>query len=139
MNQTAIFWPMIAHVLLIYVVYSLMSRRRIAAVKAGSATAGQFRLRDAEPPESRTAYNNLVNQFELPVLFYAVCLSLYVTNGASLVPVALAWLFALARYVHAAIHLTSNRLRHRRPAFIAGTVILALMWLWFALHLLGAV
>jgi hypothetical protein len=51
----------------------------------------------------------------------------------------LAWLFIATRYVHAWVHLTSNRLRHRNPAFVAGAVVLALLWIYFALHLLAAV
>ena len=39
MNQTAIFWPMLTHVALVYAVYALISRRRIAAVKAGDDKA----------------------------------------------------------------------------------------------------
>lgn len=137
MNQTAIFWPMMAHVLLVYIVYLVLLRRRAAAVRAGHAKPADFRERSAEPAESVTAYNDLVNQFELPVLFHIVCLCFFVTNGANLVVLALAWLFALSRYVHAAIHLTGNRLRHRHPVFVFGIAVLGAMWVFFALHLLG--
>ena len=36
-SSTAIFWPVMAQVLLTYVVYVVMSSRRIGAVKAGTA------------------------------------------------------------------------------------------------------
>ena len=139
MNQTAIFWPMIAHVVLVYVIYALMSLRRRAAVKSGNARASQFRENLSEPAESLFIRNNLANQFELPGLFQIVCLCLYVTSGAGLVPVVLAWLFVLSRYLHALIHVTSNRIRFRQPAFAFGFLVLGLMWIWFALHLVGAV
>jgi hypothetical protein len=51
----------------------------------------------------------------------------------------LAWLFIASRYVHAWVHLTTNRMRHRNLAFVAGAVILALLWIYFALHLLTVV
>lgn len=139
MNSTAIFWPMIAHVALVYAVYALISRRRIAAIKAGTATAGQFRENEVEPPESRFVRNNLANQFELPVLFHSACVALFVTGAATWPAIVLAWLFVASRYVHAAIHVTTNRIRHRRPVFVIGFVSLALMWFWLALHLAGLV
>ena len=82
MNQTAIFWPMIAHAVLVFIVYGLMFMRRKAAVVAGSVKISQFRENQNEPAESLFVRNNLANQFELPVLFHAVCLALYVTAGA---------------------------------------------------------
>jgi hypothetical protein len=120
MSQTAIFWPMIAHAALVYVIYVVTFLRRVAAVKAGSARVSQFRENQNEPAESLFARNNLANQFELPMLFHAVCLALFVTGGAGAFALAAAWIFALSRMLHAYIHVTSNRIRHRqRPC--AGT------------------
>lgn len=139
MNQTAIFWPMLAQVLLVYIVYGVLSARRRNAVRSGEARINQFKTRAAEPESSITAANNIINQFELPVLFYAACLSLYVTSGVSYVALGLAWLFVATRYAHAWFHLTTNRIKFRSRAFILGAVLLALLWIWFALHLAGAV
>lgn len=139
MNQTAIFWPMLAHVLLVYVVYYWVSKRRIDAVRAGSARSSQFRENQDEPPESLFARNNLANQFELPVLFYPLCLALYVTEGVTLFTVAMAWLFTVSRYVHAWIHTTTNRIRFRRPVFIVGFAIQGILWITFAMHIVNVV
>lgn len=139
MKQTAIFWPMLAQVLLVYIVYVVLGMRRRQAVRAGEARVGQFKTRAAEPESSVTAANNTINQFELPVLFYAACLSLYMTDGASFVSVGLAWLFVATRYAHAWFHLTANCISLRSQAFILGWLVLGLLWLWFALHLAGAV
>ena len=139
MNQTAIFWPMILQAALIYAVYVLMSYHRKAAIRAGSVRTSDFRENRNEPPESLFVRNNLANQFELPVLFFAVCMALYVTNGANALTVALAWIFVISRYGHAAIHVTTNRVRHRRPLFIVGFLALFVMWLWFTLQIAGLV
>ena len=139
MNQTAIFWPMLAHVLLVYIVYGVMARRRYFAVRSGEAKVGQYKVRSTEPASSVTVANNLINQFELPVLFHALCLALFVTNGVNYLTLALAWIFILSRYVHAWVHLTSNRVMLRSRAFFFGAVVLLLAWIWFAFHLLGAV
>jgi hypothetical protein len=132
LSTEAMLWPMIAHAALVFFLYWLLSRRRFAAVKAGSAEAGQFRENTQEPPESLLVHNNLKNQFELPVLFYAACLALYVSTADNAATIALAWLFVLSRYAHSYLHLTSNRLRYRRPAFLVGFFTLMIMWIWLA-------
>lgn len=137
MNQTAIFWPMILQAVLIYGVYGLISVRRRAAVRAGSVKISQFRENQNEPPESLFVRNNLANQFELPVLFFAVCLAIHATAGTSYLTVTLAWIFVLSRFVHAYIHVTSNRMRYRQPAFTFGFLVLLVLWIVFALHIAG--
>ncbi len=139
MNQTTIFWPMLAHVLLIYIVYGVLGRRRHGAVKSGEAKAGQYKARSTEPASSVTVAANLINQFELPVLFYVLCLTLHETNGVNYLTLALMWIFVASRYVHAWIHLTSNNLPMRSRSFFVGAVVILLGWIWFALHLLGVV
>ena len=86
----------------------VVSARRLGAVKAGTAKVSDFKVPSIEPEPSATAARNLVNQFELPVLFYAACLSLYVTGGAGTVAIVAAWAFVLARAVHAYVHVTSK-------------------------------
>ncbi|PBB35764.1 MAPEG family protein [Mesorhizobium sp. WSM3868] len=139
MNQTAIFWPMLAQVLLVYIVYLVMLKRRYLAVKSGEAKISQYKVRSTEPASSVTVANNLINQFELPVLFHVLCLALFVTNGVNYLTLTLMWLFVVTRYVHAWVHLSRNYLLHRSRAFFLGAGILLVAWIWFALHLLGAV
>ncbi|MCO6392032.1 hypothetical protein GTW25_13430 [Aliihoeflea aestuarii] len=136
MNQVAIFWPMIAHAVLVFGIYFLMFFRRKAAVQAGSTTVSQFRENTKEPPESLFVRNNLANQFELPVLFHVVCLALYAVQAVDVVAVVLSWLFVASRYIHAFIHMTSNRIRYRQPAFSAGFLILGILWVWLAIAIL---
>jgi hypothetical protein len=133
--MNAMLWPMIAHAALVFGLYYLLSKRRFAAVRSGSATAAQFKENREEPPESLLVHNNIRNQFELPVLFHVCCLALYVTTADNLGTVLLAWLFVAARYVHSYVHITSNRLRYRRPIWIVGFFSLAAMWLWLAVWL----
>ena len=137
MTQDAILFPMIAQVVLVVILYALLGTRRSAAVKAGSAKVSQFRENLNEPEDSLFARNSLSNQFELPVLFYAVCLALHATGGVGMWSVALAWLFVVSRYAHAFIHVTSNRIRYRQPAFTAGFAMLIVLWAMLAIHLVG--
>ncbi|OCW57080.1 MAPEG family protein [Hoeflea olei] len=134
----AIFWPILGQVLLTYAIYVLMSRRRMSAIKAGKARASDFKVPSVEPEPSATAARALVNQFELPVLFYAACLSLYVTGGAGTVAVVVAWAFVAARAVHAYVHVTSNTVMLRRRLFIASLAVNCVQWLLLAVHIATA-
>ena len=134
-QSTAIVWPMIAHALLVMVLYGLLSLRRRAAVMGGKARVSQFRENLVEPEDSLFVRNSINNQFELPVLFHVVCLALLVTGHATPYPILIAWIFVFSRYVHAYVHVTSNRIRYRRPLFIAGFALHFLLWLWLAINL----
>ena len=137
MNQTAIFWPMIAHAALVYLVYGLLLARRAGAAKAGGGTRETFRQNTDEPAARLVVRNNLANQFELPMLFHAACLSLYVTGGANRFAVAVAWIFVASRFAHAAIQVTTNRIRYRFVAFGIGFIAVGALWVALAAHLMG--
>jgi len=139
MNQIAIFWPMLAHILLVFIIYGVLAAKRTEAVKQAGARARDYKTRNNEPEHSQNAANNLLNQFEAPVIFHVLCLSLYATGGADTFMVIVAWIYALTRYVHAWIHVTSNKLRLRSAAFYPPLLLLVLMAVWLALHLLGVV
>ncbi|MDO3434043.1 MAPEG family protein [Rhizobium sp. CBN3] len=133
MTGYQIFWPLLAHVALVYGIYALLGTRRAKMVRAGKIEQSEYRENRDEPAESLVVKNCLANQFELPVLFYACCVLLYVTEADNLVSVCLAWTFVILRYAHAAIHVTSNDLRYRSPIFAAGYLVLAVMWGWLAI------
>jgi hypothetical protein len=135
MNSTAILWPVIAQVVLIHIIYGLMGRRRFGAVRKGTAKPRDFLVPSVEPPDSATVARNLVNQFELPVLFFLVCTLLYLVDGVNIATVVAAWLFVASRYAHAYVHVTSNRLMLRHRLFVAGGVINILLWLMLAVHI----
>jgi hypothetical protein len=123
---------MIAQTLLIYCVYLLVSQRRLGAVKAGRAKASDYRIPTIEPEASATAARNLINQFELPFLFYVVCILLHLVNAVSYLVLLIAWLFVISRVIHTVIHTTSNDVRIRRPMFIVGFVLNAVLWIVLA-------
>jgi hypothetical protein len=73
-----------------------------------------------------------MNLFELPVLFYALCLALYVTEQVDGVYLGLAWAFVVLRALHSAIQLFYNRVMHRFLAYFAGGLVLLVAILRFA-------
>ncbi len=132
MTGYEMFWPIIAHVALVYFLYMLLAYRRQKLVQAGKIRRSNYRENRDEPLEGLVVKNCLANQFELPVLFYACCVLLYMTEADNLVAVVLAWIFVASRYLHAFIHVTSNNLRYRSPLFACGYVVLGAMWMWLA-------
>jgi hypothetical protein len=131
MTGFEMFWPLLAHALLVFCLYALLVVRRAAVVRSGKVERIAFRENLAEPEESRVVNRAIANQFELPVLFYAVSVLLFITEADNIVAVVLAWLFVVARYVQAAMQLRGN-LPLRRLFFMLGFVSLFLMWLWLA-------
>ena len=139
MNNAAIFWPVIIQAVITMYLYIPMSARRIASVKSGKAKASDYRLVEKEPEEVRQMTRAIANQYETPILFYAVCLSAYVTQNAGIAMLVLAWAFVALKGLHVFIQTTSNRLRIRRPVFMLSFFILLVMWLLFALQLGGLI
>ena len=137
MTGYEMFWPMVAHAVLVFILYALLGWRRRVLVNDGRIKPSQFRENHAadEPAESLVVRNNIANQFELPLLFHACCIVLYVTQADNLPAVILAWLFVATRYAHAFVHVTSNSLRYRSPLFAMGYVVLAGMWVWLGVWL----
>ncbi|MDQ0319276.1 hypothetical protein QO002_001414 [Pararhizobium capsulatum DSM 1112] len=134
-GNTAIFWPMIGQTALIFSIYFLMARRRFGAVRAGAAKPHDYKIPTIEPTPSATVARNLINQFELPMLFYIVCILLNITAGATYLALAVAWLFVASRCFHAFVHVTSNRLMVRQRLFLLGFVCVVVLWVLFAIHI----
>lgn len=138
MNDKLIFIPLLAQVLLTAIVFfrmyltrvNEMKRKRIHPQKiATNATAAQ------NLTDSCNVAENFSNQFEMPVLFYVIIISLYVTGLSSEVYLIMASVFVLLRYVHSFIHAGYNKVMHRFYAYAAGSLILWAMWLLFAIDL----
>ena len=137
MTGYEMFWPLVAHAVLVFILYALLGWRRHTMVKVGRIRISQFRENHAaaEPAESLVVRNCIANQFELPLLFYACCIVLYVTQADNLPAVILAWMFVATRYAHAFVHVTSNNLRYRSPLFALGFIVLVGMWVWLGIWL----
>ncbi|WP_183902563.1 MAPEG family protein [Rhizobium metallidurans] len=136
MTGYEMFWPIIAQAALVYLLYMLLGYRRRKMLKSGKVRASDYRENRGEPTESLIVKNSLANQYELPVLFYACCILLYMTEADNLIALVLAWIFVALRYVHAFVHVTSNDLRYRSPLFAAGYVVLGAMWVWLAVWMM---
>ena len=113
MNSTAILLPFFGVMLLTLAVWIYMYIRRIAYL-----VRGNIDLRTVDTPDKAAAVvpdnislasHNLKNLFELPVLFYAVCLYLYISDSVDGIHLLTAWCFLSFRVVHSLIHCSYNK------------------------------
>ena len=88
------------------------------------------------PTHTTQIGNCFSNQFEVPVLFYALIALALPLRHADLVIVMLSWVFVVTRFVHAGIFTSSNDLNQRSLAWFAGGLVLLAMWIYFALKIL---
>jgi hypothetical protein len=112
-----------------YVRISELRRRRIhpQTIASGKALA--------EMEDTRAA-DHLRNLFETPVLFYALCGFLAITKLTTAFLLACAWGYVFLRGLQASIHLTHNTVIRRFQVFVAGGLVLGLMWVTFAIRLI---
>ena len=80
------------------------------------------------PEEVNYPAYNLANLFELPIVFYALCLYLYVTGNVDATYVAAAWVFFLLHVLHSVVHCTFNRVIVRFWLYASSALAL-----WFML------
>ena len=88
--------------------------------------------RSADRGREKRLSNSLSNQFEIPVLFFALVPLALLTRQADHLFVVLEWIFVLSRSAHAFIHVTSNRQPARSVAWLVCIMALVMMWIIFA-------
>lgn len=92
----------------------------------------------SEPAPAKLIADSFSNQFEIPVLFFALIPLAILTRKADVLFVVMSWIFVLSRLAHASVHTTSNRQPHRGALWLLGVVTLAVMWIVFAVRILLA-
>ncbi len=137
MSVTDFLLPVFVEILLIFVLMGLMVRARVGSILRGEVKPEDVAL-------SSTAYGNraqqfancFANQFELPLLFFALIAFILITRIGDTLLLILAWVFVLSRIAHAVVHTTSNDIRRRFAAYATGAAALIAMWLVFAVKIL---
>jgi hypothetical protein len=130
MEQSAIFGPVFATVLLTFIVWVYMYIRRISFIQRSGVGPRELAvpgaLAELSPPEVSNPSDNLKNLFEVPVLFYALALLLFVTHQVDATYVAAAWVFVAFRVLHSAVHCTVNIVMLRFTLYLVSTLAI-----WF--------
>lgn len=90
----------------------------------------------AERLNNTNAADNFKNLFEMPVLFYTFCLTIFVTQSVTAVFVGGSWLYVLLRVAHSAIHCTYNNVLHRFTVYATSSLLLFGLWFMFGVQIL---
>lgn len=130
MTTAAIVWPVVAMVVITFLVWltlyaqrlSEMSRQRIAPQQLASRKEVGQVLRDTR------ASDNFQNLFEQPMLFHLAALMMLVTATVDDGVLVLAWIFVALRATHSLIHCTYNRVLHRFIAYALSSLVLWVIW-----------
>jgi hypothetical protein len=132
MAQTAIFGPFFATMLLTLFVWVYMYIRRIRFITKNNIDPKDLAVPGAlaqlSPAAVSNPSDNLKNLFEIPVLFYALALYLFVTGQVDVIYVSAAWIFVAFRTLHSAVHCTFNHVMLRFYLYFIATLAV-----WFML------
>lgn len=127
---------MVAQMMIAIYCYRAMSKARVAAVRAKRITPDEYKSTASEPEDLRALTRAVANQFEMPVLFYALLLATLTAGSQSWITVILAWSYVVLRGVHAGEMISSNNVMRRRRVFIRSAQVLLLIMVEFVLAVL---
>jgi hypothetical protein len=139
MSITTILLPVYVQVALTFILLIWMGGSRLSTLRAGEVKVKDIALGERNwPTRILQIQNSYHNQFERPVLFYVLVVLALITRKADMLFVVMSWMFVASRLVHAAIHMTSNKVPLRFQAFVVGVLILAAMWVILGIRVLAA-
>ena len=131
MQSQSILYPLFAQVGLTFLVWLWMYATRIYTLQKNHIDANELRSVEDEHRLLKSVLGpseNLVNLFEMPVLFYTACILIYVTHTGTGMMLTLAWLFVAFRALHSLIHCSYNQVMHRFTAYFISSLCLWGMW-----------
>ncbi len=98
-------WPMLVHMSMTILILFWLAYSRVSRI----AKQGMAEIRKKGFPVHVTnASDNFKNQFEVPVIFYALSILIIMAGTATQTIVLAAWVFVIGRIIHAFIQLTKN-------------------------------
>jgi hypothetical protein len=114
----AILWPMLAHIGWVSMLYVWLTIARQRAVRSGQIESSCFVLGRDEPLEVARITRNLANQFELPLIFYALVVLLVALGQVTLFDVIAAWVFVAGRVAHTLVQTLTDNVPLRGQVFM---------------------
>ena len=87
-------------------------------------------------PSARDREGSWRDELALPVLFYLLTICAWHTQFADLLFLVLAWIFVVLRILNAVAPGSADRPADRKPLYLASAIVLAIMWVIFAVRLL---
>ena len=139
--MTSILWPFLAQIGWTMLLYAWLTVARKQAVDRGEVDYSAFLLGREEPLVPARIARNLANQFELPVIFYALVILLLVLDRVTGVDVIVAWVFVAGRVAHSLVQTLTNNVPLRGQVFMINFLAVAILAghvAWLALQGVGS-
>src|SRR5262245_36157185 len=114
---SSILWPLLAHVGWVVLLYVWLTYARWVAVQRGEVDYSSFEFNREEPPAVARIRLNLANQFEWPVVFYALVVLLIALGKVTLFDVAGGWVFGAGREIHSLVQCLTDNVPLRGQVF----------------------
>lgn len=136
MNTELLLVAVLVQIFLTLILFVLLAKRKAKAMKQGDVDRKKAALHnDAWPDYVLQISNNIQNQFQTPVLFYALSFAFIVIDAVDTLALAGAWTYVLSRLAHSYVHTTSNYVPNRMKIFIVGVFSLLYLAILLAVRL----
>jgi len=128
-----IFLPVSAMAMLTFMVLLLIPYKRVKARLANQVSNEDFSYGESQrvPGSVALPNRNMMNLLEIPVLFYVLCIILFITGNVTPFFVNSAWIYFALRLGHSIVHLSYNHVLHRLAFFASSNLVLLIMWIQF--------
>ena len=137
MDNTLILYPILPVVFLNFFVVFHMRYVIEKAIKKREVRYRWFRVYKGSAPEDMlAARHHYKNFFEMPILFYLLCILLYIIDDVRDLDLWITWLFVVFKYIHSYIRITSNYVPNRAYAFYVCVLLLSSGWIYLAIRIL---
>jgi len=123
----SLLWPMLAQIGWTFLLYAWLTVARTRAVNSGKTDYSCFVLGREEPLEVARITRNLTNQFELPVIFYALVVLLVALGRVTWFDVIVAWVFVAGRVIHTLVQTLGDNVVLRGRVFVIGFLAVVLL------------
>ena len=138
MAQSVIFQPVIAMLILTGLVWLLLFIRRMGYLGKQKIDAQQLKTPQQVaaliPDDVNAPANNFKNLFEMPVVFYTICVVAFELGKVDGLLLNCAWAFVVLRVIHSLVHCTYNRVNHRFIAYLGASILVWVMVVKVALE-----
>ena len=126
-------------ILNLFLIFRLLYMATVYVVRK-NVRLSQFRIYEGEFPDRlRSARQQYQNMFEIPILFYLLCLLHIFFNSYTQIDILLAWGFVIFRVLHFFIRIQNQKnvnIMPRTIVFVISLVFLTIAWIKFMFNTL---
>ena len=126
-------------ILNLFLIFRLLYMATVYVIRK-NVRLSQFRIYEGEFPDRlRSARQQYQNMFEIPILFYLLCLLHIFFNSYTQIDILLAWGFVIFRVIHFFLRIQNQKnvnIIPRTIVFVISLVFLTIAWIKFIVNTL---